>query len=152
MTLGYISVVILFIGIFLVSAFLFWIPFLGFLGISFLVFFGVVVALVRRKMSIVKRKNHEVIEAMNAEGNKNREKERIVGLKDLPPWLITLLAVVVAVWFIGELGIFNPNPLLETLLLILVILFLIYYYLYKRRARDKKHGVNSGSLSLSIRN
>jgi len=150
MTLGYISVVILFIGIFLVSAFLFWIPFLGFLGISFLVFFGVVVALLRRKMSIVKRKNPEVIEAMNAKDNKNREKERTVGLKDLPRWLITLLAVVVAVGFMGELGIFNPNPLLETLLLILVILFLIYYYLYKRRVRNKKYGLNSGSLSLSI--
>jgi len=150
MTLGYISVVILFIGIFLVSAFLFWIPFLGFLGISFLIFFGVVVALVRRKMSIVKRTNPEVIEAMNAEGNKNREKERVVGLKDLPPWLIALLAVVVAVGFMGELGIFNFNPLLETLLLLSVILFLIYYYLYKRRVRNKKYGLNSGSLSLSI--
>jgi len=150
MTLGYISVVILFIGIFLVSAFLFWIPFLGFLGISFLIFFGVVVALVRRKMSIIKRTNPEVIEAMNAQGNKNREKERIVGLKDLPPWLIALLVVVVAVGFMGELGIFNPNPLLGTLLLLLVILFLIYYYLYKRRVRNKKYGLNSGSLSLSI--
>jgi len=150
MTLSYISVVILFIGIFLVSAFLFWIPFLGLLGISFLIFFGVVVALVRRKMSIVKRTNPEVIEAMNAEGNTNKEKEGIAGLKDLPPWLIALLAVVVAVGFMGELGIFNFNPLLETLLLLSVILFLIYYYLYKRRVRNKKYGLNSGSLSLSI--
>jgi 4-hydroxybenzoate polyprenyltransferase len=145
MILGYISLVFLFIGIFLVSAFLFWIPFLGFLGVSFLIFFIVVVILIRRKMSIVKRTNPEVIEALRAQSRKSREKEKTVGIKDLPIWLIVLLLAAMVISYIGWFGAFSFSPLVDTLLSILMVAFLIYYFLYKRRVRNKKYGANSDS-------
>jgi len=145
MILSYISFVFLCIGIFLVSAFLFWIPFLGFLGISFLIFFIVVVILVRRKMSIVKRTNPEVIEALRAQSRKSREKEKTVGIKDLPIWLIVLLLAGMVISHMGWFGAFSFSPLVETLLSVLMVVFLIYYFLYKRRVRNKKYGVNSDS-------
>jgi Ca2+/Na+ antiporter len=143
--LGHISVVMFFIGIFLVSAFLFWIPFLGFLGISFLVFFIVVVALLRRKTSIVKRTNPEVIEALRAQSRKRKESEKTVGIKDLPIWLVALLIIATAVGYMGELGLFSPTTLLGFLLSVLMFLFLIYYFLYKRKIRNKKYSANSDS-------
>jgi membrane protein implicated in regulation of membrane protease activity len=143
MTLGQISVVMLFIGIFLVSIFLFWIPFLGFLGISFLIFSIVVVILVRRKMSIVKRTNPEVVEALRAQSRKSREKEKTVGIKDMPPWLVVLLLVAIVVGYMGWFGAFSFNPLVEMLIFVLMVVFLIYYFLYKHRVRNKKYSVNS---------
>jgi 4-hydroxybenzoate polyprenyltransferase len=143
MILGYISLVMFFIGIFLVLAFLFWIPSLGFLGISFLIFFIVVVALVRRKTSIVKRSNPEVIEALRAQSSKNREKEKTLGIKDVPPWLVVSLLVIIIVSYLGWYGAFGSNPLLETLLSVLIVVLLIYYFLYKRKIINKKYRANS---------
>ena len=149
MILGYISVIVLFIGIFLFPTFLLWNPFLMILGASFLIFGVIGLAFVRRKVSIMKRKNPEVIEALKAQSKKRREDEKTVGIRDLPPWIILLLLVVVVVGYMGELGTFRFDPLVDTLLGVLMVFSLIYYFLYKRRVRNKKYGENSDSLNPS---
>jgi Flp pilus assembly protein TadB len=119
------------------------------LGASFLIFGVIGLALVRRKVSIIKRKNPEVTEALKAQSKKRREDEKTVGIRDLPPWIIVLLLVVVVVGYMGELGTFRFDPLVDTLLGVLMVFSLIYYFLYKRRVRNKKYGENSDSLNPS---
>jgi hypothetical protein len=144
-TLGYIFLVILFIGIFLISGFLFWIPPLGFLGISFLILSGIGFAFVRRKVSMLKRKNPEAFEALRVESERRIEAEKTVFLKDLPVWLVALLIVVVVIGYMGWFGVFSSNLIFDILLPPLIFLFLIYYFLYKRRVKDKKYSANSHS-------
>lgn len=145
MILGYISVIVLFIGILLFSTFLLWNPFLTILGASFLIFGGIGLALVRRQVSITKRTNPEAIEALRAQSGKRREKEKTVGIKDLPPWLIILLFAAVVVGYMGWFGFgaLSSNPLLEALLSVLVVVLLAYYFLYKRKIIYKKYKANS---------
>jgi Flp pilus assembly protein TadB len=119
------------------------------LAASFLIFGVIGLALVRRKVSMIKRKNPEVIEALKAQSKKRREDEKTVGIRDLPPWIIVLLLVVVVVTYMGELDTFGFNPLIDILLSVLMVLSLIYYFLYKRRVRNKKYGENSDSLNPS---
>jgi hypothetical protein len=137
--LGYVSIVILFTGIFLLSLSLFWSSFLMLLSVSFLVLGVIGLTLVRRKVSIIKRRNPEVIEVPEAQSKKRREDEKTVGIRDLPPWIMVLLLVVVVAGYMGALGTFRFNPLVDTLLSVLMVLSLIFYFIYKRRVRNKKY-------------
>jgi uncharacterized membrane protein YfcA len=109
-------------------------------------------------MSVFKRRNPELFEALRAESKKRIEaaRAREVSLKDLPIWLVALLGIVAVVGFMGELGLLNFNPLLESLLIVLMVLFLAYYFLYKRRIRKEKQQTsldsqtNSRAVSVAV--
>ena len=136
--LAKISVIVLFIGIFLAPTFLFWIPFLGLLGVAFLLFACVGIALVRRRVSLARRTNPEAVEALFPQRIEAKQKEKTVGIKDLPIWLITLIIAAVLVSYMGWMGAFRFNALVEGLLSAFVILSLIYYFLYKHRIENRK--------------
>jgi amino acid transporter len=114
---------------------------LTFLGASFLALglFGMV--LVRRKAAEIKRTKPEVFKAERERAVKRieKQKEKELNIKDLPVWLIALLIVAIIIGSMGEIGVFNSNPFLQTVILLLLIFLIIIYYFYKRKITSKKH-------------
>jgi len=154
MTIGYFSIIFLFVGIFLFGTFLFWNFILMIVGLSFLIASVIGLALVRRNVSILKRTNPEAIEALKAESDRACAKEKTLSLRDLPPWLIALMIIAVVVGFLGaDLHAFAFNPMLEILLSAFTLFFVIYYFAYYRRKLMKKkypqHQVNHSSAKTS---
>ena len=56
-----------------------------------------------------------------------------VSLRDLPSWLAVLLLVLLIIGFLGELGVFNSDPFVNTVLSVTTVYLLIYYFLYKHK-------------------
>jgi hypothetical protein len=140
-----ICAILLYLGIFLLFLFFVNIAF-TFLGASFLVLSLIGVSYARRKRAEIKRTKPEVFEAERERMMKKFEKakEKELSIKNFPVWLIALLIVTIIIASMGEIGVFNSNPLLEILISSLLISLIIVYYFYKRKIASKKHsGQNS---------
>jgi uncharacterized membrane protein len=144
-TISYVFIIFLFVGIFLFATFLLRNLVLTVVGLCFLVASIIGLALVRRKVSILKRANPEVMKALKAEASTSI-KEKTLSLHDLPLWLTVLLIIVVVVGFLGaDLHLFAFSPVLEAVLSVITVFFLVFYFTYKRKLMKKKYPESDGS-------
>jgi uncharacterized membrane protein len=116
------------------------IPFLGLLGLSFLILDVIIIIAIRKKGLALKRTNPELFEALRAEAKRKAQEARAreIRLTDFPRWFIPLLFIAVAFAFIELSGLFAANALLENLLLVFIILFLACSFFYEYKIRKKK--------------
>jgi hypothetical protein len=125
-----------------------WFPFLGWLGISFLILGAIGIVDIRRRGVELKRTNPELFEKLRAESKKRAQERRAreVRFSDFPRWMLVLAIVVVVVGSADEFRLLRLNASLETVVGVLTLLFIVYYLYYEFKIIRKKRKASSPSL------